>query len=756
MTRSNIIRPLRPANFIILIVVSLVFFVSGAEPLSAADPFAGSRFTGQGDEPWKITAKRLSYRSKEGIYDAEGDVVISRENMTLYAQKVLYHTETGLAEAEGDVQLVSGQDTLAGDKGVFNFKDQTGHIINGKLFMQEGHFYIKGDLLEKRGMSTYRVENCMVTTCDGDNPVWSITGSEVDVTIEGYGTVKNADMRLRGLPVLYFPYMIFPAKTERQTGLLLPSFGHSGRNGEDFKIPLFLALSQQTDATLYFRYMTQRGYMQGLEYRYIMDETSEGQFLFDILYDQREKDLEDARDLILSPFPRTNQTRYWLRGKADQNLPGGISARLDADFVSDQDYIREFSMGDTDDQNKSDLEKELGRPLEEKYSPYRTSSIRLSRDDEDYSLQAQSSYYQLPGDPDRHKTAEPLGSLDFSLLPVMINSSPVPAFFSLESGYDYVWRDEGRQGHRYSITPGIRFPFHPTKYIEFEPAFQYTFNPQWFDDLQGGIHQQSLTSYEATTTVSTTLDRIFDIDFLGAKRMKHRVRPVLEYKYREYSGVTYDDDEEDYANPWFEPLAREDDANQISVGIENFLDARFEDNQGNVLYRQWIKFRLTQPYSLAEKKGDYQTDDDDRKPFEPLDAELSLTPYRYLNIFARGKWDHYERKISFADLSAAFLVDRSGDRHDRYQVSYLYGKENEEDEKHDILVLWCDVNIASGFSAGGSLARVFNYGESIFTRFWLEYKAQCWGIKTIVEDESESTTVMFQIELFGLGHLGFD
>ena len=110
-------------------------------------------------------------------------------------------------------------------------------------------------------------------------------------------------------------------------------------------------------------------------------------------------------------------------------------------------------------------------------------------------------------------------------------------------------------------------------------------------------------------------------------------------------------------------------------------------------------------------------------------------------------------------MAAAVFIDRSGHRFDRYQVAYLYGKETEDDKKHDILVCWCDVNIAYGLSAGGALTRVFNYGENIFTRFWLEYKAQCWGIKVLVEEEAASTNVVFQVELLGLGqvgHVGFD
>jgi len=37
--------------------------------------------------------------------------------------------------------------------------------------------------------------------------------------------------------------------------------------------------------------------------------------------------------------------RYWLRGSHFQQLPADITAQLDVDLVSDQDYTRSFKGG---------------------------------------------------------------------------------------------------------------------------------------------------------------------------------------------------------------------------------------------------------------------------------------------------------------------------------------------------------------------------------------------------------------------------
>jgi LPS-assembly protein len=220
-------------RFTSIFLIGLLFLAFNSQDASADDRFSKASFLGQGDEPWKIRARIMSYSDREGIYDAEGDVVISRGEEALYAQKARYNMKTGIAEVEGDVRMESGGDILTGEKGVFDFKKQTGKIINGSLFLKDNHFYIMGGLMEKLGENTYLVRDCRVTTCDGENPTWSISGSEVKVTVEGYGTVRNAALRIRNIPVLYVPYMIFPAKTKRQTGLLPPRVGHSSRNGTD-------------------------------------------------------------------------------------------------------------------------------------------------------------------------------------------------------------------------------------------------------------------------------------------------------------------------------------------------------------------------------------------------------------------------------------------------------------------------------------------------------------------------------------------
>jgi lipopolysaccharide assembly outer membrane protein LptD (OstA) len=119
---------------------------------------------------------------------------------------------------------------------------------------------------------------------------WHFRTSDLRVTLEGYGLTKHTRFHLGSVPVLYTPYLVFPAKTKRQTGLLPPRLGRGDRLGWDVDLPFFWAISRSTDATVYSHYMSKRGLMVGPEFRYAASKKSKGVFRFDYLRDQEDRD----------------------------------------------------------------------------------------------------------------------------------------------------------------------------------------------------------------------------------------------------------------------------------------------------------------------------------------------------------------------------------------------------------------------------------------------------------------------------------
>ena len=224
--------------------------------------------------------------------------------LEIEADSVELDNKNNIATAQGNVLIKMGEDTLQGDKIIFNIENKTGVAYKGKAFYAKNHFYIKGDKIEKTGEQTYFIEQPRATTCDGDSPDWEIAGSEMNVTIEGYGLMKNARLVAKGLPVFYSPFVPFPAKTERQSGFLLPYLSYSReQDGLDIEIPFFWAISPQMDATLYQRYIEKRGFNEGAEFRYYLGNNSFGTFYGDYM--------EDTKNVIETTSQDTPASRDW-------------------------------------------------------------------------------------------------------------------------------------------------------------------------------------------------------------------------------------------------------------------------------------------------------------------------------------------------------------------------------------------------------------------------------------------------------------
>jgi LPS-assembly protein len=695
----------------------------------------------EGDmRPWHITADRIVSLAEDELYLAEGMVVISRADQILTADRVTYNRRSGFVRAEGNVRLSSAGDILRCERGTFNLNDGTGYLSKGSLFLPANHYYIRGREIWKTGPASYFVKGCRITSCDGDSPDWSITGSEAEVTIEGYGTAKHAAFFVKRVPLMYFPYIIFPAKRKRQTGFLPPSIGYSERNGMDFELPFYWAISQQTDATFYERYLAERGFKHGLEFRYITGLDSKGAFLYDTISDRKEKkDMFSEDDLRISSYPRTNQNRYWFRSRADQRLPFGIVSRLDVDFVSDYDYLREFQRPVVGTEYRVQLDEESGRPLEEVQSPTRRSALRISRDFQDFSVQALSSYYQRPERPENDTTPQPLAGLDLAILPRRILGLPV--FFSLESDYGSIYRETGYRGQRLALAPSISYPLWPIPYLEIEPSVKYLITTQWIEEYQGHRVKQTKDAYELGLGISTILERVFNVNRGTVKKVKHKFQPTLSYALRPYP-------EEGEFSPWFEPVDTLGRLNSITLSLQNYLNARREDKEGRRSYSQSSNLTLTQAYDLDEAMED-KPPGVERKPFGPLGATLSLTPYPALNLSAGANYDHYEEYLSSGSLGLDLMVKRSGARKDSYSIDYVYSRDRTKQLNYELAI-----HLFYGLSVGAMGMRDLIEKHDIEDNYWIEYQSQCWGVRLLYEDLDEDKRIMLTFSLLGFGKLG--
>lgn len=276
--------------------------------------------------PIDISAYFLEYNSEKSTYIARGKVDLKEGNRRLTADFITYNEENGDIFAEGNVIFQDEEDTLQCEKLHINLFTRMGTIEKGKIFIKKGNFSIAGDKIDKTGDSTYNIKKGEITTCDPQQPAWKFSANDVDITIEGYAKTKGTKFYILNKPVFYLPIGIFPVKTERQSGFLMPEFVKSSRDGVILKNSFFWAIARDKDATMYLDYIESRGFNFGSEFRYYLTEDTKGSWYAAIINDHD-----------------YHHSRYRIKGRHEQDVIGNLKMKMDVDHVSDNSYLKDLS-----------------------------------------------------------------------------------------------------------------------------------------------------------------------------------------------------------------------------------------------------------------------------------------------------------------------------------------------------------------------------------------------------------------------------
>ncbi len=134
-----------------------------------------------------------------------------------------------------------------------------------------GYFRLEGEEIRRDENQHFQASQGLFTPClcgeGGAAPAWGFRASSIDAQLGGYAELYNPALEIKGVPVFYFPYLKFPLKNRRQTGLLFPDISYHSRDGNILTAPLFVALDPSRDATITPTFIERRGWRLGLEYR---------------------------------------------------------------------------------------------------------------------------------------------------------------------------------------------------------------------------------------------------------------------------------------------------------------------------------------------------------------------------------------------------------------------------------------------------------------------------------------------------------
>ncbi|WP_460714347.1 LPS-assembly protein LptD [Lysobacter terrae] len=590
----------------------------------------------------------------------QGNVSLSRGDQSLRTDKLTFNRETGDYVAEGSVRYQDSGMRVLAERASGNQDKDTHRIedLQYQLTRRRGNGGAKA--IEMHGAqgallgSTY-------STCDPGQRVWELRARRIDIdTEEGIGVAHNATLRIGRVPVLHVPWVMFPVDERRRTGLLYPSVSLSGRNGFDYRQPIYLNLAPNYDATLIPRLMAKRGISLGGEFRWLYPQGSgivSGNYMPN---DQLPDDEPERYANDRNGPPGNNRGSFRL--DTIHRLNGTWFASADLGWVSDTHYFEDFS-----------------NSLYGQSSSFVTSRAGLYGRGRWWDAGFVAEHHQLA---DYTLTER---SLPFDRLPRAYFHWAQPFGDWFQAGLDtelvhFEHEDLQQTGPDLTAPGGSRFDFKPYVTLPLEGnswflhpklAWRYTGydlggTAQERADWFGGTAAQFSDDHPSRSTPISSVDMglFFDRETtIRGDRYLHTLEPRLYYlrvPYENQDGLPIFDTSpltfswgQLFRDNRFGGADRQSDANQLTAAVTTRLIGEDDGRERLSVSLGQIKYfddsRVVLPGEPPVQQGK-----------SAWVAETTVAPSDRWNISAAYQWDPKFHGTNLASLRARYLIGDEG------------------------------------------------------------------------------------------------
>jgi lipopolysaccharide assembly outer membrane protein LptD (OstA) len=497
--------------------------------------------TGEGEVA--VDAEFLSYDRDTNTLTARGGVTLTRGDTALTTDELVYDRTNGIVEARGHVVVTDPEATVEGEFAHLNLEEESGWIESATADFQPSRYIVRAGRLEKLGGPRYSISQGVFTTCECgglEKPSWSIACRKTDVKLEGAGVARDATLRVKDVTVLYFPYLVFPANTERQSGFLMPRVGLSNQRGVQYEQPFYWAIDKSQDATVALDVETKARLGLIGEYRYSLGPRTRGAFTA-AYYNEHIRGQPSGTSETLGDPDDIPDNRFAVAGHHVQPLYWNSKWYLDMFAVGDDLFLREinnFSFSAKDD-------------LALRSTRYTTSRTGLYKGWRGGLLWGEAAYSQDLVD-DQEFALQRLPRVEGEQSKALFDGLAVARLGGTAVNYQ---REDGFDGVRADIAPDLMLPFRMGRVVNGsvtgrlrETLYQMTNTDQvqsvvpdpefgrrtLFRTAPNGeqldeTRNRELAEVRART--STELSRVFDFKLFGLDKVKHTLEPEVQYLY---------------------------------------------------------------------------------------------------------------------------------------------------------------------------------------------------------------------------------
>jgi LPS-assembly protein len=410
--------------------------------------------------------------------------------------------------------------------------------------------------------------------------------------------------------VLYAPYLVFPVKNERASGLLPARFGFGNRDGFQYAQPIFFSLDETTGITA-TPFIASRSRV-GSEFAFERVFSQSSRIDAGVTYSNESLRKGELRGLNISNVaePWIDEDRFggfWKqRWVSDPKDPYPIEFIADGRYTSDNLYLRELPAPQIGEQQAQFLTS--------------TALVRGTAF-EAINLEGRTEYNQMLLEPQEttfQRLPEFMASTSKTLRPFGQNPLNLKLVTAGDIGATSFVREDGYQGWRTNLHPKVGLPFQLSNYVRAQlgaelyqtsyslsddtiPPPRESFypdpvptagitdkpdpeNPNFNNDnWRLGDFGESRTLPVFTYGMGTAVERVYDLErdgwfsklvSLGAEnegseltRIKHTIEPNVQYRYVP--------DVDQSNNPQFDSLDRFAHRSLLSYGFTTRLYGRF-------------------------------------------------------------------------------------------------------------------------------------------------------------------------------------
>lgn len=260
-------------------------------------------------------------------------MIISQSD-TIYGELASLDQDSMMVKVEGNVRVITQQMTLYGSHIEYNLASGAAVIKNARILAMD--FNLVANELIRINENEYLAKDAEFTTCKDCAESWSVFGKTIRVKVGETVTIRHGLAKIKGVDVLYIPYITLPIASNRKTGLLFPKISTRPGEGLAFEQPIFIAIDGAKDATLSPTFWAKRGYGGDVQYRQRFNEMSwfeaNGRLLNDTIYEPG----KTGQDLSGEQY-----FRYFTTLETHQQVNSNFGTHIRYTGMRDLDIIRD-------------------------------------------------------------------------------------------------------------------------------------------------------------------------------------------------------------------------------------------------------------------------------------------------------------------------------------------------------------------------------------------------------------------------------